>query len=101
MAEVRFESQENEPNAFNLYEDGEKIGEMIVEIKGNDMTVFHTEVDEDKEGKGYAKMLLKSMVDYVREHHLKVIPMCSYVHLQFDRHPELYKDIKSENEIRF
>ena len=99
MAEVRFESKENEPDAFNLYEDGEKIGEMIVEVKGKDMTVFHTGVD--KEGKGYAKMLLGAMVDYVREHDLKVIPMCSYVHLQFDRYPELYKDIKSANEIRF
>jgi len=101
MAEVKFESLENEPDAFNLYEEGKKIGEMIVEIKGDDMTVFHTEVDEDQEGKGYAKKLLESMVSYVRAHHLKVIPMCSYVHLQFDRHPDQYKDIRSEKEIKF
>ncbi|HEY0174829.1 MAG TPA: GNAT family N-acetyltransferase [Pedobacter sp.] len=101
MTEIKFESPDNEPDAFNLYNEGKKIGEMIVEIKGTDMTVFHTEVDEDQEGKGYGGMLLASMVSYVREHHLKVIPMCSYVHAQFDRHPDKYKDIRSKNEIRF
>ncbi|WP_158798882.1 GNAT family N-acetyltransferase [Pedobacter sp. L105] len=101
MAEIKFETLENEPAAFNLYDAGKKIGEMIVEIKGKDMTVFHTEVDEDQGGKGYAGMLLQSMVTYVRENHLKVIPMCSFVHLQFDRHPDLYKDIRSDSKIKF
>lgn len=101
MVEIRFESLDNEPDAFNLYEGEKKIGEMIVEVRGQDMTVFHTEVDEDQSGKGYAGMLLESMVKYVREHHLKVIPMCTYVHLQFKRHPDQYKDIISNSEIKF
>jgi predicted GNAT family acetyltransferase len=101
MVEIKFESLENEPAAFNLYKEGRKIGEMIVEIRGTDMTVFHTEVDEDQEGNGYAGKLLESMTGYVREHQLKVIPMCSYVHVQFDRHPDQYKDIRSSNEIKF
>lgn len=92
--EVKFESIENEPDAFNLYEEGIKIGEMIVEINEKKMTVFHTEVDEDKGGNGYAKLLLEAMVNYVRDHHLKVIPMCSYVRMQFNRHPDQYKDIR-------
>lgn len=101
MAEVKFESLDNEPEAFNLYEGGKKIGEMIVEIKAGDMVVFHTEVDQDQEGKGYAGMLLSSMVSYVRKHQLKVIPMCPFVHVQFDRHPDQYKDIWSKNEYKF
>lgn len=101
MAEVKFESFEDEPQAFNLYEEGEKIGEMIVEIKGTDMTVFHTAVDEDYEGKGYAGMLLESMIAYVRKHELKVIPMCSYVRKQFDKHPDKYDDIRSARPIKF
>lgn len=101
MTEIRFESLDNEPDAFNLYKEGNKIGEMIVEVRGTDLTVFHTEVDEQEEGKGYASMLLTEMVKYVREHHLKVIPMCVYVKAQFDRHPDLYKDIRSQNEVKF
>lgn len=96
MVEVRFESLENEPDAFNLYKEGEKIGEMIVEIRGMEMTVFHTEVDEQQSGKGYAGMLLAELVKYVRAHQLKVIPMCVYVQAQFKRHPDLYQDIWSQ-----
>jgi predicted GNAT family acetyltransferase len=96
MTEIKFESPENEPSAFNLYLEGKKIGEMIVEIRNGKMTVFHTEVDPDKEGQGYAAQLLEAMADYVRDHHLKVIPMCIYVHAQFERHPHQYADILAE-----
>lgn len=101
MTEVKFESPENEPSAFNLYLEGKKIGEMIVEIRGDDMTVFHTEVDPDQEGQGYAGKLLEAMVSYVRSHGLKVVPMCAYVHIQFERHPDQYQDILSKSEKRF
>lgn len=93
MAEVKFESLENEPDAFNLYNEGEKIGEMIVEIRDRKMTVFHTEVDPEQEGKGYGGLLLQSMTDHARANGLKVIPMCTYVHLQFERHADAYEDI--------
>lgn len=101
MTEIKFETLENEPSAFNLYLEGKKIGEMIVEIREGDMTVFHTEVDPDQEGKGYAAQLLEAMTSYVRAHDLKVVPMCTYVHVQFDRHAEKYQDIRSKNESRF
>lgn len=101
MVEIRHESLDNGPDAFNLYKEGKKIGEMIVEVRGSEMTVFHTEVDEEEEGKGYAAMILAEMVKYVREQNLKVIPMCVYVKAQFDRHPDLYQDIRSQNPAKF
>jgi predicted GNAT family acetyltransferase len=33
------------------------------------------------------------MVDYARKNSLKVIPLCPYVLLQFQRRPDDYKDI--------
>ncbi|UKT62269.1 GNAT family N-acetyltransferase [Pedobacter mucosus] len=93
MIEVKFETGEQEPAAFNLYDGESKIGEMIVEVKSGNMTVFHTEVDEDQSGKGYASKLLAAMVDYVREHHLKVLPLCTYVAAQFKRNEPKYNDI--------
>jgi len=98
MTEVKFISEKNEPDAFNLYNEGKKIGEMIVEIRDGAMTVFHTEVDEDMEGRGFAKQLLQSMVGYVREHDLMVVPMCAYVGAEFKRHPDLYSDIWKRRE---
>ena len=93
MTEIKFETGGGNPDAFNLYLDGKKIGELILEIADGNLTVFHTEVDIDQENKGYAGQLLAAMVKYAEENHLKVIPMCPYVHAQFQRHPEQYADI--------
>jgi predicted GNAT family acetyltransferase len=98
MTAIKFETLADEPSAFNLYLDGNKIGEMIVEIRDGQMTVFHTEVDPEREGKGYAGQLLEAMADYARAEQLKVIPMCVYVHAQFERHPDQYADIRLKKE---
>lgn len=92
MAQVKLNIQ-GEPSSFDIYDEEGKVGEMIFDINGTDLTVYHTEVDTAKEGLGYAKMLLEAMVTYVRENGLKVIPMCPYVHIQFKRHEDLYRDI--------
>ena len=93
MAEIKLNIQQGEPSSFDLYDEDGKVGEMIFEVSGTDLTVYHTEVEPEKEGKGYAKLLLDAMVAYVREHDLMVIPMCPYVHIQFKRHENLYRDI--------
>jgi predicted GNAT family acetyltransferase len=93
MAEVKINIQENGPSSFNLHDQDGKVGEMVFDIQGNDLTVYHTEVSPEKEGLGYAKLLLDAMVAYVRQNNLKVIPLCPYVHLQFRRHEALYQDI--------
>lgn len=93
MAEVKLNLQNEGPSAFEIFDENGKAGEMVFDIKGADLTVYHTEVEPDREGKGYAKLMLDAMVAYVRENHLMVIPLCPYVHLQFRRHEELYLDI--------
>ncbi|MFC4209785.1 GNAT family N-acetyltransferase [Pedobacter lithocola] len=93
MAEVRLNIHQNGPDAFEIFDEDGMVGEMIFDINGTDLTVYHTEVEPEKEGQGYAKMLLESMVAYVREEKLMVRPMCPYVQLQFSRHEDLYQDI--------
>ena len=93
MAEVKFQNDWAEPDAFNLFDQDKKIGEMIVETIGDNLKVYHTEVDDDQAGKGYAKELLNAMADYARSNQLKVIPLCTHVALQFKRHPGDYADI--------
>ncbi|WP_316800475.1 GNAT family N-acetyltransferase [Pedobacter frigidisoli] len=93
MAEIKLNIQEGEPSSFDVYDEDGKVGEMIFDIEGTNLTVYHTEVDVSKEGKGYAKLLLDAMVEYVRNNQLMVIPMCPYVHMQFKRHEDLYRDI--------
>lgn len=92
--EIKFESYETKAAAFKLYEQGRKIGEMSVSIKDGKLTVFHTEIDPAREGRGYGKQLFNAMVAYVREHHLKVIPLCPFVRSQFNRYPDEYADLR-------
>ena len=85
--------------AFYITGNSKNIGEMVISITGNDLTVYHTEVAAEAEGKGLAKKMLAAMVDYARSHQLKVIPLCPFVHAQFKRHPQEYADIwKQENQ---
>ena len=93
MAEIKLELDEKKHGAFNLYDNGTKIGEMVIGIKDDLLTVYHTEVDENQSGKGYAKLLLDALTDYARTNKLGVRPLCAYVHAQFKKHHDEYADI--------
>jgi predicted GNAT family acetyltransferase len=93
MDGVTLKLNEKGHGAFYIMEDEKQLGEMAVGVSGNNLTVYHTEVSPEAEGKGFAKKLLATMVDYARSRDLKVIPLCPYVHAQFSRHPDQYQDI--------
>ena len=91
--DVQFKVDDNGKGAFFVEEDGKRVAEMVVSISGSNLTVFHTEVSESLKGKGVSTQLLETMVQYVRDNNLKVIPLCPYVNVQFRRHPDKYDDI--------
>jgi len=93
MEEVTLNLNEQKQGAFSIMDDAEQVGEMVVSISDSDLTVYHTEVAEKAEGKGFAKKMLAAMVGYARTNHLQVIPLCPYVHAQFKRHPSEYADV--------
>ena len=93
MSETNFISIHNNRSAFIIEENGERVAEMVVGIASNEMTVYHTEVNDQLKGKGVGKKLLDEMVEYCRQHNLKVIPRCTYVLAQFQRHEDEYSDI--------
>lgn len=93
MENVTLELNEKGHGAFVLKDGEEKLGEMVVGITGNEMTVYHTEVEPKGEGKGLSKLMLNAMTAHAREKHLKVKALCSYVAAQFKRHPADYADI--------
>jgi len=93
MEEIKLKLNDLGRGAFVIEEGNERLAEMDLGIAGNNLTVYHTEVSEKLKGKGVAAQLLSKMVEYAREHQLKVIPLCAYVQAQFKRHPEQYQDI--------
>ena len=93
MEEVKLTLNEKGHGAFRIMEDSKQLGEMVISIAGKNLTVYHTEVAPEAEGKGLAKLMLNAMVDYAGKNDLKVIPLCPYVHAQFKRHPDQYANI--------
>lgn len=99
MDEVKLNLRSNGEGSFYINDEAKQVGQMVISIRGNKLTVFHTEVAAEAEGKGLAKMLLAAMVQYARQNNLKVIPLCPYVHLQFRRHPDEYADVWYNQEV--
>lgn len=52
------------------------------------MWLTHTGVPRRLEGRGIAAALVKAALDHARTHGLKVRPVCSYVRVYMQRHPE-------------
>ena len=81
-----------------LFSDEQKAGKMDISVKADTLKVYHTEVDEQYNGRGFARILLDKLVAYARENSLKIIPLCPYVHGQFKRRPEEYADVWLKND---
>lgn len=78
---------------FYVLDDNEETAQMVISIKGHELTAHHTEVFPKGEGKGLGKQLLAEMTEYARKKKLKVVAICPFVHAQFKRHPMEYDDI--------
>jgi predicted GNAT family acetyltransferase len=99
MSEVKLELNEKGQGIFYILEEDEKIAFLEISISGDIVIAAHTEVLPKAEGKGLAKQLVVELVRYAREHNLKVMPLCPYVHAQFKRHPEEFADIWKKTEV--
>jgi hypothetical protein len=96
MEEVKLHLNEKRQGRFFIMQGEKQIAEMVVAISGDLLTVYHTEVLPEAEGSGLAKKLLDALVAYLREHKLKLLPLCAYVALQLRRHPEVFEGIEIE-----
>ena len=97
MEEIQLSLDERQHGAFIIEEGQERVAEMVIAIRGGNLIVYHTEVSDKLKGQGVASKLLAEMVKYAREYKLKVVPLCPYVSVQFNRHPEQYADIWDRN----
>ncbi len=55
---------------------------------GSTMHIEHTEVPPALEGRGIAAALVRFALAHARKHGLKVNPLCSYVRVYMQRHPD-------------
>lgn len=59
------------------------------------LSLVHTEVPEELEGRGIASKMAKKVLDTARQNNLKINPVCEFIHTYIRRKPE-YKDLLAE-----
>ena len=64
-------------------------------ISEKTITFTHTGVPRELEGNGIGSLLVRAGLDYAREEGYKVIPLCPFVEVYIQRHPE-YTDLLTD-----
>ncbi len=50
--------------------------------------ILHVEADPVLRGTGAAGQFMQALIDYAREHRLRLLPLCGYARAWFRRHPD-------------
>ncbi len=74
-------------NCFETHVDGVR-AELDYRLDGQIMRIHHTGVPRELEGRGIAAALVQTAVDHARTSGLRIDPLCSYVRVWKQRHPE-------------
>ena len=87
-------TQNETANRFEIVVDGRTAA--LEYHRGRDfLTLVHTEVPAELEGRGIGGKLAKAGLEFARAENLKVVPSCPFVAAYIKRHPE-YLDLVME-----
>jgi hypothetical protein len=67
---------------------GGKYAYVKYHISDGTLYIDSTFVPEEHRGRGLAETLAKAVIEHARQNNLKIVPICSYAKLYFERHPE-------------
>ncbi|UAY56014.1 GNAT family N-acetyltransferase [Arachidicoccus terrestris] len=98
METIEIHEGEKGISFFSLNIDGKEIGRMTVSVKADTLKAGYTSIGLTHRKGGYGKKLVNSVVEYARENNLKIIPECGFVAMMFNKHPDLYDDIRAPME---
>lgn len=77
---------------FELSLGGKVVGFAQYSVSGKTLTITHTEVSDEYEGKGYGAELARRSLDRIRANGLKVIPACQFIASHIEKNQE-YADL--------
>jgi hypothetical protein len=77
---------------FEILVGGQRAGLAQYHLRGQELSITHTEVDDKFQGLGLAGKLARAILDQARERGLAVLPYCPYTRAWIARHPE-YTDL--------
>jgi predicted GNAT family acetyltransferase len=84
---------------YEIWVDENMVGQADYSLMPGERHFVHTETDPAEQGKGYAAILMREALSDVREKSKdKVVPVCSYVVMYMQRHPETHDLLKGSIE---
>lgn len=70
---------------------GGGVAEIDYRINGDTIAMYHTGVPPAYQGQGIAAVITEYALDWAKENGYKVNPLCSYIRIYIQRHPQ-YQD---------
>ena len=78
---------------FYVGQDGAILAELVYSMSSPEkMIIEHTEVSDELKGQNVGFLLVSTVVQYARDHHIKVIPICPFAKAVIDKKPE-FQDV--------
>ena len=84
---------ENGKGAFTLEIGDKAIGQIKVDLDGNELKLLDTVVKVNKSLHLIGNLLLQGVVEYARMHELKIITLSKFTQEQFSSNPSFYCDV--------
>ena len=81
-----------ERHRFEILAEGEVAGFALYRLRGDEITLSHTEIADAYEGRGLGSVLVRHALDAARGRGLSVLPACPFVRSWIARHPD-YTDL--------
>ena len=69
-----------------------------VNLAPGTIAATHTYAPPEMRGHGVAPAMLKRLIEDARAENLKILPICSYVRAEFDRHRD-WNDLRADSEL--
>ncbi|RNF39124.1 GNAT family N-acetyltransferase [Planococcus salinus] len=82
----------HENNQITATENSEELGFITYVPNGNVLTVAHTEVSPQAEGRGLGKKLVQQIVQYARDEDKTIVAQCAFASSVIEKTPE-FQDV--------
>ena len=82
-----------EQSRYELLVDGRLAGFAQYRLAGERITMYHTEVEPEYEGRGLGDELARAALDDVRHRGLVLVPLCPFIAAYIRRHSADYLDL--------
>jgi predicted GNAT family acetyltransferase len=90
--EIKLNEEPNKGAFIASDAEGNKAGEMTFSKAGADkIIVDHTEVEKAYSGKGVGKLLFEAVIQYAKEMHMKIMPLCPFAASMFKKNPQYHE----------